>query len=75
MKNKMINKIERKGTVTGFGLATSLTVYKRFIHYATNILLYILNIITKEATLFDNLKCKKSIIKFRKRRVPLPAYE
>ena len=41
----------KRGTVTGFELVTSMTVYKRFIHYVTNISLWfvfaynILNII------------------------------
>ena len=28
---------KKRGTVTGFKLATSMNVYKRFIHYATRI--------------------------------------
>ena len=41
-KNKIIDNIEKKhdqGMVTGFELTTSMTVYKRFIHLATNIYL------------------------------------
>ena len=39
-----MNKIEKNGTVTGFELETSMTVYKRFIHYATDTSLWLVHV-------------------------------
>ena len=35
--NKIEKNTQKQGTVMGFKLATSMTVYKGFIHYATDI--------------------------------------